>query len=130
MDEGTNTGSSINRREWLRRGVVVGGATMAWTLPVIRSLTPPASAQVISPLLGLGVSCCICHDCRPMPRPPKDPLPVGDTCRIDLVGEAGCASFCASRGCQYTWRSPEECPHGAWECSGARPGSCQCVTKP
>jgi hypothetical protein len=48
----------ISRRGLIKRGAIVGG-TLVWAVPVIQSLSPPAFAQIVSPVRHF---CCHCYN--------------------------------------------------------------------
>lgn len=77
----------ISRRELLKKSAIVGG-TLLWATPVVQSLTPAASAQVLSPVC----SCCCCNE--------PVPLPGGGSvqCFTDSFPSTACADFCAGAG--------------------------------
>lgn len=73
-------GSSLTRREVLRRGAVVGG-TLLWVTPAIQSLTPNAFAVQ---QVGSFKACCQCTGTRAHPA----------GCSVDAISYDECFQRC------------------------------------
>jgi len=80
----------ISRRELIRRGAIVGG-TLAWTVPVIRSLSQahPRGSPVFF--------CCFCR------KPRQGPHTGQGLCIDGPTHPSECAEACHEAG----WTSPE-----------------------
>jgi len=115
--------STLDRRELIRKGALVGGG-LVWGVPLIKTLHVDA-AQGSQPQLN---TCCTCQ-CIDS----NTGALVWEECKKGLDGNASCATFCSTfcdeKGLLSTTPFFEPCRFSVATCFSATPAGtrCQCL---
>src|SRR5918999_1024007 len=107
---GSRRMSGISRREFLRRGAIVGG-TLIWAAPAVQTLAPAAYAQVTPGPCG----CCYCWNGEK--QNPSSDLVTDDGCTGFLSNPQACSQFCAQGAPGGPFTNSEQCC-GTTACEG------------